>query len=292
MSAPSGPPPQYPYGPPPWGPGGQPWGPPPPPSPRGVNPWTVVGVVAAAALLTIIGVVGWNALRSRGSESQATASSSSTPTSAPVPTTRSATTSPSPGVPPQNRLEESLLSLPELVDILAPGASPDLDAKQNPSLDRPVNPQEVDPAQCTSALDAATALAYPPDSYTAFGYRAIIDGGALNGSVTQAAVQFSFPEKAAAFRDQQKSLWERCANTTVKQGKADHRIGPLLPFPDTLVLELPEQFSIEGLPLPGSCQRALKVVGDTVIDVGTCTFRTGSVLSARDVADALAAKLG
>jgi ABC transport system ATP-binding/permease protein len=145
------------------------------------------------------------------------------------------------------------------------------------------------PPQCLGAVDPANEGTYGSSGFTAIAVQNFTDPAGPLPTVTESVATFPSADAAAAFEDRQNTDWMDCQNKTVtftgdgappvsvNVGAAQTRDGVL-----SVVLQRPD--------IGASCQRALNVNSNVVIDVKVCATKAGGT-QAEQIATQIAEKI-
>jgi hypothetical protein len=156
------------------------------------------------------------------------------------------------------------------------------------------------PAECLYAFAPAEGPVYLGSGFTAI--RAHFDTAPGNGpndpaapAATQAVVLFHSSDEAHAFFTTSAQRWPACANRQfTSPGDAGNpdavwHVGPLSTAKATLSTTISMSMTGAGFNVHGSCQRALTVRNNVVIDTCTCSDKPGD--TAVNVANQIAARV-
>lgn len=272
----SAPPPGYPHHP----------GYAPPPditTPRSRRNWWVIAVPVVLALVASGGVILW--MRHDGA-SRGAATTAAAPPPSSTPSTSRTTTPPPVSVDPA-RLPQLLLpanTIGSMVD--SPALVPE-DVEGRIDF---LNDSFVTPMTCTSTWGPAKFGTYVNSTFIGVARQLVAEQPTPTRAVVQAVVAFPDATEARKSYDEQFKQWGDCqyetVTSTLKDQEQKATIGVTAENNGVATVQLTQ---VDG-GLPGvTCERALTVAGNVVVDVRSCSPDVGD--TAGDIARAIAAKV-
>jgi hypothetical protein len=229
--------------------------------PRSINKW-IVGGIAAAALATVIAIVGAFALT--GSDSTPTATTAPSTTSPPFATPAS--------------LDALLLTAQEINTIMAATLQPEQTGHS-------FNAKAVDISQpdCLGALFPGQQKVYGGSGWTATSFQPLVSPQTSTGRrVAQGVTSFPSADQARAFFNTSANKWRSCSGQTVTtNGTVRWIVGEFVGDATKIALTI----TVGDAPL---FQRVLSVVSNLVIDVMTGGYHLTS--EGNQIADQIATK--
>lgn len=176
-------------------------------------------------------------------------------------------------VPPldESRLDDVVLSIGEINAIMGSSTmevTSELDEMTDHSAD-------VSDAGCLGAIYGAEKPVYAGSGFTSVLDQISREEGDDNEHwVEQTVVLYPSADKAKAFFDKSKSMWEECSNYTVSVGDGgstyDWELGETT-TQDTLITQVTTQQEAAGW----ACQHALSPVSNITVEVWACSYSPG-----------------